>query len=701
MPIIRLTEPQLEFVKAEDQFPCVVAGFGCVHPDTRIWTEFGLMRIADVDRPMRVLSWDETGQKFQLSLSTASFPKGRGTLHRVSTQSGEWTSSGHHRIFSSDHTYRPVEGLLAGARVLSASLDLQRTSQELARQSSLADDPRYSRTTVDYLDRYGAEARLYGQRFLLEAGSGLGGAQAQGGALGSGQCSDWLVGEHTDDRPVHWLERSHPDQFAVQTCKSHSVLRTPIHGRDGEGQTSALPLERTYDSRPASSQSGETCGHHHTTQQHEPGALASSDSMVSEAEVLQVTALDGGVYYDMQVLDTNNYVDEFGHIHHNSGKTQAAVVRAIVKKLQYPKQDVGYYLPTYDLVRRIGFPRFSELLETMGVPNTINKADAVIDIHNAGSIIFRTMDNPERIVGYEVADSLVDELDTLPVDKARDVWNKIISRNRQKKPDGSVNSVAVATTPEGYRFVYERWHKNPAAGYRMIKATTYSNARNLPDGYIDSLKASYPSNLLAAYLDGEFVNLTSGSVYPEFDRVKNASTETIQPDDTLHVGMDFNVGKMAAVVCVLRGDDPHAVREHTGMLDTPSTIALLKVKYPNHKILVYPDASGNARKSNNASESDLVLLKAAGFRVMVNSKNPAVKDRVLSANHMILAEGKRRLRVNPEGCPELCEALEKQAYDKHGEPDKSAGLDHIVDACTYLLVYRYPIKGKYSLSNVA
>jgi hypothetical protein len=66
------------------------------------------------------------------------------------------------------------------------------------------------------------------------------------------------------------------------------------------------------------------------------------------------------------------------------------------------------------------------------------------------------MDTPERIIGYEVADSLVDELDMLKTEQARDAWNKIISRNRQKKPDGSLNTVGVGTTPEGFRLVYDR-----------------------------------------------------------------------------------------------------------------------------------------------------------------------------------------------------------------------------------------------------
>lgn len=375
-----------------------------------------------------------------------------------------------------------------------------------------------------------------------------------------------------------------------------------------------------------------------------------------------------------------------------SGKTHAAVVRAITKKLQYPRQSVAYYLPTYDLVRRIAFPRFAEQFEELRVPFATNKADNIIAVQGAGEIILRTMDTPERIIGYEVADSIADELDTLPEEQARNVWNKIISRNRQKKPDGSLNTVGVATTPEGFRFVYDRWQKNKAPGYRIIKASTLSNARNLPAGYIDSLRASYPSNLLAAYLDGEFVNLVAGSVYPEFDRMGNASGETIHPAEALHVGMDFNVGKMSAVVHVLRGDEPHAVVEHTRVLDTPAMCAVLKARYPGHAIIVYPDASGQARKSNNASESDHALLRAAGFSVRVNPTNPRVKDRVLSVNAMVHKDGKRRYRVNPEGCPELVESLEKQSYDKSGEPDKSGGLDHVIDAAGYFIVYRYPIQ---------
>ena len=375
-----------------------------------------------------------------------------------------------------------------------------------------------------------------------------------------------------------------------------------------------------------------------------------------------------------------------------SGKTAAAIARAMALKTHLKSADIAYYLPTYPLVEDIAYRRFPELCERKGWAYRLNKASSFIEFPNAGRIVFRTMENPHRIIGYEVAHSIVDELDTLTTEKAREVWNKIIARNRQKC--GMANTVAVATTPEGFRFVYERWVKNKAPGYVLYRAKTMDNAAHLPDGYIDNLRNSYPANLLMAYLEGEFVNLTAGSVYPEFDRALNASSEVIRPNETLHIGMDFNVTKMSAIVHVLRNDEPHAVAELLDVFDTPSMAKLIKARYKDagHSIMVYPDASGNSRKSNNASESDLSILRQHGLSVCVNPTNPAVKDRVLSMNRMLHHEGERKYRINPDACPHYVEALEKQAYDRNGEPDKSTGLDHCIDAGGYFIAYRYPIQ---------
>jgi hypothetical protein len=380
-----------------------------------------------------------------------------------------------------------------------------------------------------------------------------------------------------------------------------------------------------------------------------------------------------------------------------AGKTGGLITRGMKLKFAYPDNNIAYYMPTYDLVNTIAFPRFEEELESYGLIEgedykTVKSQTPMIKIFGCGQIIFRTMDRPQRIIGYEVADSLVDELDTLKTDDAQMVWRKIIARNRQKKADGSGNTVAVGTTPEGFKFVYERWKKDPPSEeYQLIKASTYSNAHNLPDDYINDLLADYPTNLISAYIDGEFVNLTTGSVYTNYDRVKNRSLELLRAGEPLHIGMDFNVGKMAAVVFVPRDNNPHAVAEIMGVLDTPAMIQAIKNRWPNNPIFVYPDASGGSRKSQNASSSDLALLGQANFIVLANASNPAVKDRVLSMNIMLAGCSRGKLFVNDASCPMFAEALEKQAYDDKGEPDKSTGLDHPNDAGGYFICYRYPV----------
>lgn len=375
-----------------------------------------------------------------------------------------------------------------------------------------------------------------------------------------------------------------------------------------------------------------------------------------------------------------------------SGKTQAAVYRTIALKFDQPPLNFAYYMPTYDLIARTAFPRFEQVFDELKIRAKFNKVEATITPDGMGAIIFRSMERPDKIVSYETADSILDELDTLPTNKAREVWEKALGRNRQKKTFGKRNTMGVATTPEGFRFVYEAWKKNPSEGYYIIKASTQSNAANLPEGYIDSLKSVYPSNRLAAYLDGEFVNLTSGNVYNDFDRAKCATNETLQPNDILHIGMDFNVGKMAAVVFVIRTNDVAcAVDELTGVLDTPSMISMIKSRFSGHRVFVYPDASGGSRKSVNASESDISLLRQAGFQIMVNNRNPAVKDRVLSVNKA-LRDG--FIKINTQKAPSFVEGLEQQCYDKNGEPDKTSGHDHVNDAAGYFITYRYPVAAR-------
>ena len=123
------------------------------------------------------------------------------------------------------------------------------------------------------------------------------------------------------------------------------------------------------------------------------------------------------------------------------------------------------------------------------------------------------------------------------------------------------------------------------------------------------------------------------------------------------------------------------------MYDTPEMIDLIKSKYAGHQIFVYPDASGSARKTVNASMSDIALLQQAGFTVRARKSNPPVRDRIMATNAAFEAG---RIRINANACPTVASCLEQQVY-RNGEPDKTSGVDHQNDATTYPIAYEMPI----------
>lgn len=382
------------------------------------------------------------------------------------------------------------------------------------------------------------------------------------------------------------------------------------------------------------------------------------------------------------------YVGGFG-----SGKTFVGCLDLLIFFSKHPRTRQGYFGVSYPSIRDIFYPTFEEAAHMMGFTVDIKESNKEVGVYRNGvyygTVICRSMEKPNTIVGFKISRALVDEIDTLPKEKANNAWNKIVARLRLVIP-GVENGIGVTTTPEGFLFVYSKFKDNPTPSYSMVQASTYENADYLPPDYISTLKETYPSGLIDAYLEGKFVNLTSGSVYVQYDRMKHNSYESIQPNEPLIVGMDFNVNNMAACIFVKRENGFHCVEEITKGRDTEYVASLLKDRYlsQGHKVTIYPDASGKNSSSKGASLTDISILKQHGFSVVADDSNPRVKDRVNSVN---AAFQHNRLFVNAMRCPEVSKCLEQQAYDDNGEPDKKSGLDHTNDAFGYPIVKLLPI----------
>ncbi len=378
-----------------------------------------------------------------------------------------------------------------------------------------------------------------------------------------------------------------------------------------------------------------------------------------------------------------------------SGKTKSLLTKAAADLIR-SRTDIAYFAPTVPLMRDIAYPVFSEIFEDMGMKYKINKSEGII-YTGFGKIICKSMENPDRIVGFEILKAYIDEFDILPIAKAELAFNKISARCRLKprggpnKNESGHNQQFIATTPEGFKATYNMFVKNPIEGSRLIQMSTMSNP-HLPDGYVKSLMSQYPKQLREAYLEGKFVNLTAGSVY-DFDRDIHMVRQT-SPSKTeeLHIGQDFNVGKMASVIFVKRKNSSGqivwlVIDEITQGRDTPDVISKIQERYPRNPIIIYPDASGKNRHTSNISKSDHAMLRQAGFTVRVHNTNPLVKDRIAAVNNGF---ARRKVFVSEE-CITTIESLEQQVYDKDGTPDKDNDLDHCADAFGYFICKSLPV----------
>ena len=375
---------------------------------------------------------------------------------------------------------------------------------------------------------------------------------------------------------------------------------------------------------------------------------------------------------------------------YGAGKTRALAAKTL--HLAAANQGfIGCVMePTGPLIRDIWQNDFEQFLEQYEVPYTFRASplpEYVLHLPGGDTkILYRSFENWSRIIGLNLSFVLADEIDTVNPSVCSRAFPKILGRLRA----GNVRQFAAASTPEGFRWMWQTFGSDDAAKHsdrRLIRMRTADNP-HLPQDFIERLRANYDPSLLQAYLEGQFCNLTTGQVYDRFDRAKHVSalSEQEYQNEPLRVGVDFNIGNMSAVIGVRLDNKLHLIDEISGAHDTDALAQELRQRFPDSVVYVYPDASGSAR-STNASRTDIQILESYGFSNQSPKANPPIRDRVASVQALLEnGKGEVRLQIAPR-CKRTIECLELQSYTEAGDPDKDAGYDHMNDALGYL-VYR-------------
>ncbi len=181
---------------------------------------------------------------------------------------------------------------------------------------------------------------------------------------------------------------------------------------------------------------------------------------------------------------------------YGSGKTRGLVYKAIQLALENPGCIGMFVEPSYTMIKDVAVPSFQEILEELQIPYRYMMNDHVMIIGSKHRILFRSGDEPNRLVGVNAAYALMDE----PAKQSEEVAKALVSRLRD--PRAARRQFVLGGTPEGFD-----WHHDwsMAEGTHLIRARTYDNPF-LPEDYIRGLEARLTPEEVRAYINGEFVS---------------------------------------------------------------------------------------------------------------------------------------------------------------------------------------------------
>ena len=367
--------------------------------------------------------------------------------------------------------------------------------------------------------------------------------------------------------------------------------------------------------------------------------------------------------------------------------------------------------PTYPMLRDVTQVAFWEILELENIPFEFIKSEHKLFLPECGSsILFRSLDNPERLRGTNLAWFGVDEL-TFCKEAA---WLRLEARLRE--PRAMKLEAFAVWTPNGWDWVYDKFVTGKQA------AVTFATARenyHVASMY-DRLEASYDPKFYRQEVLGEYLNIRQGAVYYSFSRAESMHAG-LWYDENLPLiwSLDFNVNPMCSIIAQVHDYAPHPsfTTNDTKQLWILDEISLpdsnipqacrefirrakelpRRTGYGGIEVHLHGDASGNARTHAGKSNWDVVVEQFQQeqlFRVTrcMPAANPHVDDRVNAVNGALLnAQGQRRIVIHPQ-CVELAKDLEQVVWKQTtsggttGEIDKSdPKRTHISDAAGYVI----------------
>jgi len=372
------------------------------------------------------------------------------------------------------------------------------------------------------------------------------------------------------------------------------------------------------------------------------------------------------------------------------GKTFLAI-NELARFARFPNRKVWYVAPTYRQAKAICWQELVQRLRKHNWLSEVNNSDLTVTLRNNSRISLRGADNENSLRGIGLDFLVMDEF----ADISPTAWYEVL---RPTLSDTQGHALFCGT-PRGFgNWGYDMYVKGQSdKEWQSFKFTTLEGLQ-VPQEEIEQAQDDLDERTFQQEYMASFVNY-AGMIYYNFDRNKNIIEHYENTYKTLHIGLDFNVDPMCAVVSIIENDIIYVIDEiQIWSSNTNEMVEEIKSRYKN-KSIIYPDPSARQRKTSAGGLTDLAILKNAGFEVKTRSTAPLVRDRINSVNAKLKnAKGFNSMYIL-KSCKNVIKSIERQIY-KEGThiPDKDSGYDHFNDALGYMVEYNYPLKREFKPS---
>lgn len=281
--------------------------------------------------------------------------------------------------------------------------------------------------------------------------------------------------------------------------------------------------------------------------------------------------------------------------------------------------------------------------------------------------------------------AFLDELSELPPDVCMEAIKSINDRVRQQI-DGFrtpfIVSVSSAQGLDGQYMAMEHFKRN-GMGYFKVRGETKDNVY-LPKSYVENLYKIYNEKERAVYLEGHFMSVNSSLVFSDYDPVKNKLEvdlfDSLEEDDTVYIGQDFNSFGCAGVACAIKNGAVVVIKDYN-IPDIRRAPEIFRYDFPTQKIVWIPDATATSIYTQFKKE-----LRLHNIRVAYRKSNPLVQDRVFVINKLLYSQ---RMFITPI-CKEVEKSLLTHQFDPKTRAPMKGGMgapDHISDAMGYAVYH--------------